>query len=127
MSQEINRPAIKRTQELCRERAEARDIIHMYGWGYEEHGCRTTGCLAGWMTLDPALRAMGLYNHGDLLPDREEHWLLPRYGDVNGVSAMTQFLDITENAFEYVFGVHNADDWDEAIERLQELLDGRIG
>ncbi len=41
--------------------------LNMASWGRKDE-CGTSACLGGWMTLDPALRDMGLQNRRDQNP-----------------------------------------------------------
>lgn len=118
----MNRPAILRTIEMTRE-LEARDAtLNMETWG-NEYTCGTAGCVAGWMTIDPALRAMGLRNIGDD-PGLNGSSHMPWFGNSNCYDALAAFLDAPYDDVTEAFGSHNPNSWPKARERLQGLLDG---
>lgn len=141
----MNRAALLRTIQMTRE-LEARGvkpaeedggddvtgILDMNTWGYA-YTCGTVGCLAGWMTLDPQLREMGLQNESDLAPNRHHgrrHGDLRPYHDSGLVSgsgdeAMQGFLEVSQGVVDYLFSSRNENSWEAARERLENVLEGR--
>lgn len=121
----MNRTAILRTIELTRE-LEARDArLDMNTWGDKDE-CGTVGCLGGWMTLDPELRAMGLGNADEKrLPS--DRGLAPVFYEeggyyVTGYAALAELFGISLSRATGVFGSWNPPSWSKARERLEGML-----
>lgn len=112
----MNLVAIHRTIELTHELEARQETLLMGSWGRDDHQCGTYGCIAGWMTLDPELRALGLEN---VSSDNLE----PMYSGTFGHRAIARFLEVPKEVVENAFGSWHENSWAKARERLEKLLD----
>lgn len=97
------------------------DHFCIYSWG--KKGCGTTGCIGGWATLDPELRAQGLKNYNDLDLDYASD-LTPVFEDDGGFTALGKFYELDTDTTNYIFGHHN-NTLEHAVERITDVLQGR--
>jgi hypothetical protein len=90
--------------------------VDMNAWGSQDR-CGTIACIGGWFTLDPVFQAQGLEFEA---PDD----LAPHYGHRQGMEALMFFFEIDQHQVSHIFGSHNSDQLEHAIERIQNVLDG---
>lgn len=99
--------------------------------GYEH--CGTVACIGGWATLDPVLRAEGLFrvgdtssgDPGDMTPMVEP---LDSFGlpvkPLVAYDALMDFYDLGYTTADYIFSGHNTNDLDKAVARIDRVLAG---
>lgn len=82
------------------------------GKGVTPNDCGTIACAGGWLTLHPAMRALGLRNSTDESTSDStlaygHYRLAPRFNDEDGFEALAEFFSIPCDAVRDLFGVRN--------------------
>ena len=139
MAHQIN---LEQLLRVATERKHANSALDMSCWW---HPCGTFGCLAGWAAHDPFFEELGLrvlpgtyagngsgtiHNQGVLIL-----WLRAngKPAPLNYFEALQYLFELDEHQALYLFGnnpdatMHDAIvDWDDAIERIKDVMEGRI-
>jgi hypothetical protein len=129
----VNQERITRAVEVIRElidrgvtdepdEIDSAEALNMNTWG-RQNDCGTSACLAGWMTLDPQLREMGLRNRKDFHPSYTDS-LEPRFQEAKGGEALVKFFYITHDEMRYIFGGDNPNSLEKGLSRLERVARG---
>jgi hypothetical protein len=92
------------------------DEVKMHTWG-SANDCGTVACIAGWFTLDPVFQAQGLEH-------THSFNMQPGYGSAEGWPALELFFGVGYQEVNHIFGSDNTNRLEDAIERIQNILDG---
>ncbi len=123
----MNRQALEILQEMCVYREAAGNKLEGKDWGRNEYGDVAVACLAGWATLEPGLRELGLRSLNDHWRYREDRGILrPFFEGSVGYTALGKLFDLGFKQRAYLFAQSGGSSWSDARERIQNVLKGEI-